>query len=107
MTAGPKPQPCPSWCTGQDVLPGNPLDGFHHWGPATTIELTHTERTDRADVLTAGLCAFVPSLDGAPRPARVELSVNKHVAFELTPAQARQLAGVLLDLSTVAEAAGP
>jgi Domain of unknown function (DUF6907) len=105
MISAPKPQPCPSWCTGEESLSEDPRDGFHHWGPVAAIELTHSERTDRTDVLTAALCAFVPSRDGAPGPARVELCLNKSVAIELTPAEARQVAGILLDLSAVAEAA--
>ena len=34
-------QPCPSWCTGDDELPGVPEDGFWHYGPPVTINVTH------------------------------------------------------------------
>jgi hypothetical protein len=97
-------QPCPSWCTGEHALLAGPQDGFHHCGRETAILLTHSQRTGKTDVLTAGLVAFVPSVAGSPWPPRVEVSVNKYLAFELTPAEARRLAAILTGLSSQAEA---
>ncbi|HEV2373573.1 MAG TPA: hypothetical protein VGS19_15545 [Streptosporangiaceae bacterium] len=97
-------RPCPVWCSGEHVLPDLPLDGFHHSSPAAAISLTHSQRADQTEVLTAALVAFVPAVAGSPWPARVEVSVDKNLAFELTPAEARQLAAILHDLSSRADA---
>lgn len=103
MTDDVTPQPCPSWCTGEHHLPADPEDGFHHWSHEVAIELTHGPRTEQTEILSVCLAAFAPQVAAAPGPARVELLVDEEVVVELTPDEARELAGVLADVSSRAE----
>ena len=93
-------QPCPPWCAGDDELPGFPEDGFWHYGAPVTINVTHGRSEAIApEPLEIAIKAWVPHQEARPEPALIGLSLSREEGPSLTPAEARQLAGILLRLS--------
>ena len=90
-------QPCPLWCAGDDELPGFPEDGFWHYGAPVTITVTHgRSETIDPEPLEIAIKAWVPDQAARPEPALIGLSLSREEGPSLTPAEARQLARILL-----------
>ena len=93
-------QPCPPWCAGDDEFPGFPEDGFWHYGAPVTITVTHgRSETIDPEPLEIGIKAWVPCQAGQPGTALIGLSLSREEGPHLTPAEARQVAQILLHLS--------
>jgi hypothetical protein len=106
-------RPCPSWCTGGTHFPeaavADPDDGFHHYGPEAAIAtFDRIGINDPEIIVKAVVQAWTCPLGAEPGPAQVELAlapggVITELSAGLTPAQARDVARVLLELADVAE----
>lgn len=97
--------PCPEWCAGDDQLPDFPEDGFWHDGAPVVIDVLHgRSETIAPERLEAGIKAWVPNRAAKPEPALIGLSLSQEEGPTLTPAEARQLAAILIRLSDQAEA---
>lgn len=106
MASGMTPRPCPPWCTGEHSLPVYPDEGFHHYAPEIAMTAAHSPDTDEPVPVCVLLKSWVPLLTAEPGPPMIEVSVDHGGGPELTPAQARRLAGILTHLSDEVEARG-
>lgn len=64
----------------------------------------HGPDTDEMVPLQICLKSWVPLLSAEPQPPVIEVSTDRAPGPQLTPAEARQLAGILLRLSAEADA---
>lgn len=108
--------PCPPWCSSaphfgdDEVIDAD--DGYHHYGPEIAIPTTDRSFTDGpATVVKVILKSWTQPLDAEPVPARVELQLattehNTDRFAELTPGEARAVAGALLRIAGIVDNPG-
>ncbi len=106
-------RPCPPWCVAATHFADDMVidvdDGFHHYGPEAAVPtFDRMSLNDPEIIVKVVMKAWTCPLDAEPGPARVELQlapggVTTEQSAELTPGQARAVAGALLELAAVAE----
>lgn len=94
--------PCPRWCTGEHLFGPVEIthasDGYHHCGRVVRIEIPNTvEPGVDPVVVEIGLESWTCPLNAGPGPARISVNfVSGDDGMDLTPADARRLAKVLI-----------
>lgn len=107
--------PCPPWCTQtrhfRDGFAVDVEDGFYHYGPGIAIQTSEQMRLDEPEIVVrVSLASWTASLGAEPGPGRISLGLGtsayaSDIYAELTPDQARVVAGAMLRLADVGSAA--
>lgn len=102
------PSLCPSWCTQEHLKLDAMNEGFHHGGEQATILPAFEMIVGQPDVLRVSCSQFVDCRGTSLKPS-VELLNARDEATRLSPAEARDLAALLIDRADVltAEALRP
>jgi hypothetical protein len=112
-------RPCPAWCTkGRHFADDEVIyadHGYHHRGAEIGVPTSYPflGMTDGAPtIVRAVLMSWTHPLGADPGPALIELNLGAaaertDMCAEITPAEARAVARVLLDLAAIAEREGP
>ncbi len=103
MTSGGVPFPCPPWRTGEHDTPEHPDDGFHLCAPEVTMTAGHGLYDDDPVPVRVHLKSWVPRLTAEPQPPVIEVSADRDPGPQMTPDQARHLAGILTEFAELAE----
>ena len=87
------------------TTPADPEDGFWHYGQVVTVTVARSRSGAEPERVEVCLRSWVPEVEGELEPVVIEVSVSPEGGPEMTPAEARELVGILIQLSIQAEAA--
>lgn len=100
-------RPCPPWCTGEHPAFDDPesihiSDGFHHYSEPVRIQTSNIVDLFKGQpvVVEMYLKSWVQPLNADPGPTQIGLDTDApEGATDLTPAEARRIADVLIEFS--------